>query len=63
MKKIQGFGNSNELGCFGDYSSSNQLCSRYCVLRLRCAIAQEQNLRLELLEEVMAAEQMTITIQ
>ena len=38
--------------CFGEYKRGNPLCSKYCALRLRCAIEQDQNLRLELIEEL-----------
>ena len=44
------------LDCFGDYNKSNRLCARYCALRLRCAIEQDQNLRSALLEELVGPE-------
>ena len=48
---------SNEsLDCFGDYNKHNDLCAKYCILRLRCAIEQDQNLRSALLEELVATE-------
>jgi hypothetical protein len=42
--------------CFGDYDKNNPLCSNHCVLRLRCAIEQDSNMRGELLEELFASE-------
>jgi hypothetical protein len=44
------------LDCFGDFNKSDRLCAKYCILRLRCAIEQEQILRSVLLEELVASE-------
>jgi hypothetical protein len=51
------------LDCFGDFNKSDRLCTKYCILRLRCAIEQEQNLRSVLLEELVAAENTTDKLQ
>lgn len=51
------------LDCFGDYNRTDRLCAEYCILRLRCAIEQEQNLRSALLEELVASENVTGRIQ
>jgi len=51
------------LGCFGDYSKDHPLCSKHCALRLRCAIEQEHNMRMELLEDLMASDDLLVTIQ
>ena len=56
-------GTNTQLGCFGDYSKDHPLCSKHCVLRLRCAIEQEQNMRMELLEDLMDSENLLVTIQ
>ena len=50
------FASNEPVDCFGDYNKNNRLCARYCILRLRCAIEQEQNLRSALLEELVASE-------
>lgn len=42
--------------CFGDYDKNNPLCSNHCALRLRCAIEQDNNMRSELLEELIDSE-------
>ena len=47
------------LDCFGGFNKSNRLCTKYCILRLRSAIEQEQNLRSALLEELIASESTT----
>jgi len=52
-----------QLGCFGDYNRTNPMCTSHCVLRLRCAIQQDQNMRMEMLEEWVAFEGFDIKIQ
>lgn len=42
------------LGCFGGFNSNDAVCKKYCALNLRCAIEQEQNARIELLEELVS---------
>lgn len=49
--------------CFGEFDKENRLCASYCILRLRCAIEQEHNLRSALLEEWLASEQSMGKIQ
>ena len=64
IKNLQTMIDANaQLGCFGDYSKDHPLCSKHCVLRLRCAIEQEHNLRMELLEDLMASDNLLVTIQ
>jgi hypothetical protein len=46
--------------CFGDYNKNNPLCSNHCVLRLRCAIEQDNNMRSEVLEELFASESTSV---
>lgn len=42
--------------CMGNYAKEDRQCAEYCVLRLRCAIEKEQNLRMELIEDLVAAD-------
>lgn len=53
----------DELDCFGDYTKTNPLCAKHCVLRLRCAIEQEQNIRTEMLFDLSTVEGMVTTNQ
>jgi hypothetical protein len=52
-----------QLNCFGDFTKTNPLCAKHCALRLRCAIEQDQNMRMELLEDLIASEELPIKIQ
>ncbi len=54
---------NDQMDCFGDYNKKTQLCAKHCVLRLSCAIEQEQNLRMALLEELVASEGALLKIQ
>ena len=45
--------NSN---CFGEYNTSDPLCAKHCILRLRCAIEQDQNIRTEIIEELIGSD-------
>jgi hypothetical protein len=47
---------NESLDCFGDFNKNNRLCFKYCILRLRCAIEQEMNLRSALIEELVDSE-------
>lgn len=49
--------------CFGEYNKGNPLCAKHCALRLRCAIEQDQNMRLELIEDLVSVEGQIIKIQ
>lgn len=53
----------DHLDCFGEYKNDSPLCARHCALRLRCAIEQDQNMRLELIEDLVSAEGQIIKIQ
>ncbi|MCJ8500715.1 hypothetical protein [Desulfatitalea alkaliphila] len=53
----------DHLDCFGDFSKTNPLCAKHCVLRLRCAIEQDYAVRMEVLDEMATAEHVTFTIQ
>ncbi len=51
------------LGCFDDSFIEDSICKKFCVLRLRCAIERDQNIRLEILEELVSATDGTMKIQ
>ena len=44
------------VGCFGNFNRKNIICKKYCALNLRCAIENEQSVRMELLEDLVASE-------
>jgi len=42
------------LGCFGGFDINDTICKKFCALNLRCAIEQEQNVRIEILDELVS---------
>ncbi len=53
----------DHLGCFGNFNIEDPICKKLCALSLRCAIDRDRNTRLELIEGLLASEDMSITIQ
>ena len=43
---------------FGEFNTQDRICRKYCALNLRCAIEQEQNARMEILEDLVTWEEM-----
>jgi len=60
---VYGILDQDDLGCFGDFNSSDPICKQRCALRLRCAIERNQNERLELLDDLMSTEDVFLKIQ
>ena len=54
---------NDHLGCFGDFSIADPVCRAYCALSLRCAIENDQNMRLEILEELVSSEDLPLKMQ
>ena len=44
------------LGCFGNFNRTNLICKKFCAVNLRCAIERDQNVRLELIEDLVSSE-------
>ncbi|MFC1828350.1 hypothetical protein ACFL0O_01925 [Thermodesulfobacteriota bacterium] len=53
----------DHLGCFGDFNIEDTICKKHCALSLRCAIERDQNTRIELLEDLISSDEMSIKIQ
>lgn len=53
----------NHLGCFGNFNIEDNICRKFCALSLRCAIENDQNSRMELLEDLLSAENLNERIQ
>ena len=57
-----GFSNSLK-GCFGDYNKEDTICTKMCALRLSCTIEHNQNMRMELIEDLVASDGLLLKIQ
>ena len=53
----------DHLGCFGNFDREAPICKKHCVLRLSCAIEQDQNSRMEILEDLISADKIYFKIQ
>lgn len=53
----------HHLGCFGEFNASDRVCKTLCALRLRCAIERDQNVRMEILEELVSFDGVPLKIQ
>ena len=53
----------DHLGCFGDFNANDPVCKKLCVLNLRCIVENEENARLELLEELVTPGDLHIKLQ
>jgi len=53
----------HHMGCFGEFNASDRMCRSRCALRLRCAIERDQNVRMEILEELVSSEGAALKIQ
>lgn len=53
----------NYLDCYGDFNLSDTVCRKYCALRLRCAIEQQEQLRIEQIEDMMSVDEIQLKLQ
>jgi hypothetical protein len=53
----------NYVECYGDFDLSDVICRRYCALRLRCAIEQKEQFRIEQIEEMLAVNEIALKVQ
>lgn len=49
--------------CFARFDIRSRICRKYCALRLRCAIEQTEQMRIEQLEDLMNSYEITTNIQ
>ena len=45
----------DQVGCIGDYNAADELCTKYCALKLRCVIEYNNNLRMEFIEDIVSS--------
>lgn len=51
---------NNHLGCYGNFRMSDAICRKFCALNLRCAIERDQNDQMEILEDIVFAEGVSV---
>jgi len=60
MKKLAP---KDHLGCFGNFDIEDGICRKFCILNLRCAIENDKNSRMELLEDLLSVENLNERVQ
>ncbi|MFH2047631.1 MAG: hypothetical protein ABIK92_21090 [Pseudomonadota bacterium] len=40
------------IGCFGNFSIDDTVCKKFCALSLKCYVERNQNVRIEIIEEL-----------
>lgn len=53
----------DHLGCFGDFNIEDPICKKFCALSLRCIIERDQNVRMEILEDLVSPDGMFLKTQ
>jgi hypothetical protein len=53
----------NYVDCYGDFDLSDVICRKFCALRLRCAIEQKEQFRIEQIEEMLAVNEIALKVQ
>ncbi|MCP4692237.1 MAG: hypothetical protein GY859_29605 [Desulfobacterales bacterium] len=53
----------SHIGCYGHFRPGDPICKKLCAISLRCAAAQDNNIRVELLEDLMSAGATILKIQ
>lgn len=51
------------LECFGSFNAEKNVCLKHCALSLRCAIEKDEYMRMELLEDLINSDGMTLKMQ
>ncbi len=62
-KKISKLVSDVHLNCFGEFRVSDDVCRTHCSLSIKCLIEKNQNTQMEIFEEMMAAEMMSVRLQ
>ena len=56
-------GIDDQIGCVGEYDPADELCLKHCALKLRCLIEYNRNLRIEVIEDIVASNDTFIKTQ
>lgn len=51
------------LGCFGAFDVQDPVCRKHCAINLRCVIEKNQNLKMEILEDLVSTDSLFFKIQ
>lgn len=54
---------TDTVDCYGRFDFKASLCRKLCAVRLRCAVEQSEQLKIEQLEDMISAYEITSKIQ
>ncbi len=54
---------TDTVDCYGSFDFSATLCRKFCAVRLRCAVEQSEQLKIEQLEDMIGAYEISQKIQ
>ncbi len=54
---------TDTVDCYGSFDFSATLCRKFCAVRLRCAVEQSEQLKIEQLEDMISAYEVSQKIQ
>ncbi len=54
---------TDTVDCYGRFDFSATLCRKFCAVRLRCAVEQSEQLKIEQLEDMIGAYEISQKIQ
>ncbi len=54
---------TDTVDCYGRFDISATLCRKFCAVRLRCAVEQSEQMKIEQLEDMINAYEITQKIQ
>ena len=53
----------NYVECFGGLNMEDSICRKYCALRLKCAIARNEQKRMMQIEDLMDYQEVALKVQ
>ena len=62
-KMINNISLDDHLGCFSTFDINDIICKKYCSIRLRCSIESDQNIKFEILNDLVFSDAVSMRIQ
>ena len=62
-KMINNISLDDHLGCFSTFDINDIICKKYCSIRLLCSIESDQNIKLEILNDLVFSDAVSMRIQ
>ena len=53
----------DEIECFGEFNPEKTVCKKLCAFSIRCAIEKDQNVKMEILDDLVSNDMMPMKMQ